>query len=275
MVLRDARDIGKKQEGPGQERWDKLARECGFMYKNRRIRKILRKKTRVKTKKNMNRVIVFESKQKHIKKEKIKKEKDVCSICCDSTENIKYINCKRGGIQSVNFGKYSECCKDKPICGGCRSKCSKCPFCKNHSLTPFKKTFSKKKPTFAVRQERIKLKKEAKEKAMWKAYKKAYRKAWQDAERFRDMHRQAWQRLRNRYDYSLRWEAEQMGFEWPRYRVFLCNEHGICKFPLSQFRVVVARSQIRILETEEQMLREQLEREDDERVRAMLYVLLC
>ena len=51
MVLRDARDIGKKPEGPGQERWDKLARECGHRYKNRRIRKILRKKTRVKTKK--------------------------------------------------------------------------------------------------------------------------------------------------------------------------------------------------------------------------------
>ena len=47
MVLRDARDIGKKQEGPGQERWDKLARECGFMYKNKRIRKILRKKKRI------------------------------------------------------------------------------------------------------------------------------------------------------------------------------------------------------------------------------------
>ena len=166
MVLRDARDIGKKQEGPGQERWDKLARECGFMYKNKRIRKILRKKKRVKTKKNMNMkdIVVIKSKQKHIKKEKIKRKKDVCSICFDSTENIKYINCKRGGTQSVNFGKYSKCCKDKPICDGCRIKCAICPFCKNHSLHPIKNRFPKKKPTFAVRQERIRLKKASKEK---------------------------------------------------------------------------------------------------------------
>ena len=103
MVLRDARDIGKKQEGPGQERWDKLARECGFIYKNRRIRKILRKKTRVKTKKNMNSVVVFESKQKHIKKEKNKREKDVCSICFDSTENIKYIRLCQVKINVLQF----------------------------------------------------------------------------------------------------------------------------------------------------------------------------
>ena len=51
MVLRDVRDMGKQQKGPGQERWDNLARECGFMYKNKRIRKILRKKKRVKIKK--------------------------------------------------------------------------------------------------------------------------------------------------------------------------------------------------------------------------------
>ena len=47
----------------------------------------------------MNNVFIFKSKQKHIKKEKIKREKDVCSICCESTKNIKYINCKRGGTQ--------------------------------------------------------------------------------------------------------------------------------------------------------------------------------
>ena len=96
--------------------------------------------------------------------EKVEKDKDVCSICCESTKNLKYINCKRGGVQSVNFGKYGECCKDKPICGDCRSKCTNCPFCKEHSLRPFKNRFPQKKPTFAVRQERIRLKKAAKEK---------------------------------------------------------------------------------------------------------------
>ena len=164
MVLRDARDIGKKQQGTGYERWDTLTSECGYRYKNKRIRKILRKKMRVKTKKNMNNVFVFNSKQKHIKKEKNKREKNVCSICCESTENIKYINCKRGGTQSVNFGKYSECCKDKPICDDCRIKCLTCPFCKNHSLHPIKNRFPKKKAPFAVRQEQKRLRKAAKEK---------------------------------------------------------------------------------------------------------------
>lgn len=154
MVLRDERDMGKKQKKPRNEgyvMWDQLAGECGYRYKNKRIRKILRKKTRIKNKKNINNVIVFKSKQKHIKKEKIKKEKDVCSICYESTKNIKYINCKRGGTQNINFGKYN-CCKDKSICGDCRIKCKTCPFCKSHSLTSFKKRFPKKKLPFAIRE---------------------------------------------------------------------------------------------------------------------------
>ena len=161
MVLRDVRDMGKQQKKKIRCR-DYYADE-GCMNANRKLHRKYSKKMRVKRKKNMNRVIVFESKQKHIKKEKFKSKKDVCSICCESTKNIEYINCKRGGIQNVNFGKYSVCCKDKPICDGCLIKCSNCPFCKAHTLHPFKNRFPQKKPSFAVRQERIRLKKLKKE----------------------------------------------------------------------------------------------------------------
>jgi hypothetical protein len=131
----------------------------------RRKSKTHRRKSRINTKKNIDIPVVFtEKKESAIQEEKVEKDKDVCSICCESTKNLKYINCKRGGVQSVNFGKYGECCKDKPICGVCRSKCSECPFCKEHSLRSLKNRFPQKKPTFAVRRERIRLKKVAKEK---------------------------------------------------------------------------------------------------------------
>jgi hypothetical protein len=131
----------------------------------RRKSKTHRRKSRTKAKKNIDIPVVFtEKKESAIQEEKVEKDKDVCSICCESTKNLKYINCKRGGVQSVNFGKYGECCKDKPICGVCRSKCSECPFCKEHSLRSLKNRFPQKKPTFAVRRERIRLKKVAKEK---------------------------------------------------------------------------------------------------------------
>jgi len=153
MVLRDERDRGKKE--PRQLRWDD-----GIWRKNRRIHRMYSKKMRVKTKKNMNSVVVFNSKQKHIKKEKIKSKKDMCIICCEVSKKIKYINCKRGGVQNVKFGRYGECCKDKPICKGCRIKCAeKCPFCNDHTLHRVISQFPQKKPSFAVRQERIRIKK--------------------------------------------------------------------------------------------------------------------
>jgi len=130
----------------------------------RRKSKTHRRKLRIKTKKNIDIPVVFTGKKESVIQEEKVEKKEVCSICYESTKNLKYINCKRGGVQSVNFGKYGECCKDKPICGGCRSKCSKCPFCKEHSLRTLKNRFPQKKPTFAVRQERIRLKKAAKEK---------------------------------------------------------------------------------------------------------------
>ena len=153
MVLRDNRDkltskrILCRRKTRADAKWA------------RRKSKTHRRKSRIKPKKNIDIPVVFtEKKETVIQEEKVEKDKEVCSICYESTKNLKYINCKRGGVQSVNFGKYGECCKDKPICGGCRSKCSKCPFCKDHSLRPLKNRFPQKKPTFVVRQERIMLK---------------------------------------------------------------------------------------------------------------------
>ena len=100
-----------------------------------------------------------------VKDEEVEKAKEVCSICCEETRNLKYINCKKGGIQNVNFGRYGQCCKDKAICRECSSKCSnECPFCKGHSLRSLKNKFPQKKPSFVLRQERIRLKKAAKKK---------------------------------------------------------------------------------------------------------------
>ena len=158
MVLRDERDklTSKRILCRGKTRADaKWAR---------RKSKSHRRKSRTKTKKNIDIPVVFTGKKESVIQEETVEKKEVCSICYESTKNLKYINCKRGGVQSVNFGKYGECCKDKPICGGCRSKCSKCPFCKEHSLRTLKNRFPQKKPTFAVRQERIRFKKAAKEK---------------------------------------------------------------------------------------------------------------
>lgn len=161
MVLRDERDkmTSKRILCRGKTRADaKWAR---------RKSKIHRRKSRIKTKKNIDIPVVFTIKKECVIQEEMVEKKEVCSICYESTKNLKnlkYINCKRGGVQSVNFGKYGECCKDKPICSGCRSKCPKCPFCKEHSLRPLKNRFPQKKPTFAVRQERIRFKKAAKEK---------------------------------------------------------------------------------------------------------------
>ena len=176
MVLRDIRD--KKRDAlfleiyrPETRRW-RLPRRVLLGKKGdakwaKRIKQNFKKRKRIKSKKNTNKSITLPAKKKVIIKNKeFHKEKDVCSICCEETHNLKYVNCKRGGVQNVNFGKYGECCKDKPICGGCRSKCSKCPFCKEHSLRPLKNRFPQKKPTFAVKQERIRLKKAAKEKKM-------------------------------------------------------------------------------------------------------------
>lgn len=160
MVLRDERDklTSKRMLCRVKTRADaKWAR---------RKSKIHRRKFRIKTKKNIDKPVVFTGKKEMVvQEEKVEKDKEVCSICCEETRNLKYVNCKRGGIQSVNFGKFGQCCKDKPICRDCRSKCAhKCPFCKGHSLCSLKNKFPQKKPSFSVRQERIRLKKAVKEK---------------------------------------------------------------------------------------------------------------
>ena len=81
-------------------------------------------------------------------------ESVVCSICCESCTNIKYINCKLGGVQTVNFGKHGASCKDKPICYECRNRCrTSCPFCCNHKLFNIKRErYAKKKLPFAERE---------------------------------------------------------------------------------------------------------------------------
>jgi hypothetical protein len=108
-------------------------------------------------------------------KELTKKETcDKCVICCEKKENIKYINCKRGGLQKVNFGKFGSCCKDKPICMECRERCrDKCPFCRKHKLYNIKTIrFNKCKEVYSERIKKINKKKEKKRKKAEKLKKK-------------------------------------------------------------------------------------------------------
>lgn len=160
MVLRDERD--KKQifqkhiMSKKTKRGAKKLRRRNSMKTKRRP-----KSNRIKTKKYINKSIIFQSKNKTIlqQEEKIEKDIEVCSICCEPTDNLKYVNCKRGGVQSINFGRYGGCCKDKPICEECIEKCfNKCPFCNCHPLHSLKNKFKQKKASFAVRKERLKLK---------------------------------------------------------------------------------------------------------------------
>ena len=166
MVLRDERDKRKSKTSwhTGCARKNKVelwwrGTECNHDVVRRRLKKKLRRKNRMNIKKNTNTSIIVSVKEPIIKqKEKKQKEKkqektEVCSICYECTENLKYINCKRGGVQSINFGRYGECCKDKPICQVCIVKCNhNCPFCKEHSLGLLKNKYKKKKKSFAVRQ---------------------------------------------------------------------------------------------------------------------------
>jgi len=158
MVLRDEKkDKRKKRKALGDKN---ISDKCGYSSLNKRLHRMFSKKDRIKTKKNMNNSIVFNVKPSIIIKKKIpKKKKEVCIICCEVSKKLKYINCKRGAVQNVNFGRYGECCKDKPICKGCRVKCAKrCPFCNGHSLGSLTNKFPQKKPSFVIRQERIRKK---------------------------------------------------------------------------------------------------------------------
>jgi len=166
MVLRDVRDTRKRV------RLDRRARtgKRGDAKWAKRIKQNFKKKNRIKTKKNKNNSITFPTKrQVIIQKKEIEEEKEVCSICCEETKNLKYINCKRGGVQNINFGKYGDCCKDKAICKNCAVKCNyQCPFCKGHSLHSIKNKFKQKKASFAVKESRRRLKKMIKRRRMKK-----------------------------------------------------------------------------------------------------------
>lgn len=172
MVLRDVRYTKRRDKRdarllelgrPESRRWriDRNARtgKRGELKWSKRIKQNFNKKNRIKTKKNISNYIAFPRKSPIIQKKEIEVEKDVCSICCEETRNLKYINCKRGGVQNINFGKYGDCCKDKAICKNCAVKCNyQCPFCKGHSLHCIKNKFKQKKASFAVKESRRRLK---------------------------------------------------------------------------------------------------------------------
>ena len=108
------------------------------------------KKVRVNNKKNTIQPIIYNT--NIINGVKYERIHDVCVICCESSTNIKYINCKRGGLQNVKFGRYGKCCEDKPICWDCRDRCrEKCPFCNEHGLYNTNITMRKKKKPFIER----------------------------------------------------------------------------------------------------------------------------
>tara|TARA_B100001142_G_C14148034_1_gene583364 strand:- start:359 stop:832 length:474 start_codon:yes stop_codon:yes gene_type:complete len=152
MVLRDVRDT-KTQKSTIQ----RLKTRADAKWAKRKSKKH-RKKNRLTITKNTNKSIVFLEKKDVIQKEEIE-EKEVCSICCEERKKLKYINCKRGGLQNINFGRYGDCCKDKSICKNCTVKCDYyCPFCKVHSLRSLKNRFKQKKACFAVKEERRRLK---------------------------------------------------------------------------------------------------------------------
>jgi len=154
MVLRDVRDTRTQKHI-----FQKLKTKAHAKWSKRNSKK-RRKKNRIKTKKNTNKSITFPTKrQAIIQKKEVDEKKEVCSICCEETNNLKYINCKRGGVQNIKYGKYGNCCKDKPICKNCAVKCDyHCPFCKGHSLYCLKNKFKQKKASFAVKESRRKLK---------------------------------------------------------------------------------------------------------------------
>tara|TARA_B110000037_G_C17095712_1_gene495901 strand:+ start:941 stop:1405 length:465 start_codon:yes stop_codon:yes gene_type:complete len=104
-------------------------------------------------------IICKQKQQKQQKQQEEKEEEEEqyqCWFCC-SEENLKFINCKKGGIQNIPFGKWGECCKDKAICLKCRKRMrEKCPFCEKHALYNWKKAGRgpKKKEPFAIRHEK-------------------------------------------------------------------------------------------------------------------------
>lgn len=166
MVLRDKRDIGRKKNTIQSNSYDREKIADSWFGRNKKLRRKYSKMKRVKLKKNLDMKLLIDTKRNNgIISPETKSKEVLCVICYESDINLKYINCKRKGVQTVNVGKYSECCKDKPICENCIQKCFKsCPFCKGHKLVTIKNRFPKKKPSFAIRQERLRLKKLKKEK---------------------------------------------------------------------------------------------------------------
>jgi hypothetical protein len=130
----------------------------------------------------LNQEIYFEPKistKKKIKKEEIL----LCSICYQEKTTVQYINCIKGCIQDINFGKGSQCLKC--ICKDCkhiiREKKQNCPFCRNHELKKKKKNkFPKKKKPFYQREHdrKKRLLRKYKENRMFQKYKKLYKEIY-------------------------------------------------------------------------------------------------
>ena len=133
---------------------------CGHCSKRYWYRKQYNEEVSEKKKyyENYKNNMIVESKIKKKNNLIVEKPKThICSICCEYFENIKFINCKRGGVQNINYGKYGECCKDKGICESCLDRCrNQCPFCMKHTLENVKSKFSKKKKPFAIRMKKFK-----------------------------------------------------------------------------------------------------------------------
>ena len=120
-----------------------------------------------KFKPDYNNEIIIQSSNKRKKTKPIVEDEKIfrCCICYEYSNDIKYINCKKGGIQDKipPFGKTNISCRDKTICYKCRDKLrNKCPYCNNHKLYKVINPFPKKKMCFIERLEKIEKKRRMK-----------------------------------------------------------------------------------------------------------------
>ena len=124
------------------------------------------RKLKFKTDFNNIEIILHPPNNKKKTKSKIIDDKKImCCICYEFADDIKYINCKKGGIQDEipPFGKTNIACRDKTICYKCREICrNKCPYCNSHRLYKVINPFPKKKMGFIERLKKIEKKRRKK-----------------------------------------------------------------------------------------------------------------
>ena len=146
MVLQNPKDSRLREKRNKQKLQRNLTKSQWSYHKGKKVNKssIYYNDTIVQTK-NKN-------------EEKTTENQEKCCICYESSDEITFINCKKGCVQRKS-GRSSGCCKDKPICCACRQKCIKsCPYCRNHKLrilvfdTPKNVRYPKKKQPWAIRE---------------------------------------------------------------------------------------------------------------------------